>query len=471
MDSQPSGNYVLKSTAILTEHFGYVPIAVIDDIINSANSILYQCTNGIDNFLTSRYPNGKLSISDNSNPLPKRQKSNDGKSVETGNDESGKETVDVTEEIELGTAKFETLFESIVDKCFDKFELYVLRNLFVVPPDLIEGGWIRLAHHNGIDFRPESQPDHLNTNNQPDRSNAKKITHELVESEDGLDILDAQILSLHQQIQFHQTLQMLLKRQHSRIEALTDDFLEPVENACHTAFESLKTGSNVAVKPATVNSISTEQGLEDQGSISETLNEPNTDKTIPSKQVNGPQTESHSSETVINSASLKTRASYKNILPFPETVSYLKSQVNELVRITTQIQDLMNSANLVSIPPNDQLAKYNPTKDFDSNNSMEIDQISFTQSTPKAPTFSVTKTTDQFDQALLVDILTKRAVEQVGLPLNEEDVLENMQQSHMGWSANGINGGDGFSSQMGSDDYSDHEIEMAREFIDNFEIK
>lgn len=96
------------------------------------------------------------------------------KSVETGNDESGKETVDVTEEIELGTAKFETLFESIVDKCFDKFELYVLRNLFVVPPDLIEGGWIRLAHHNGIDFRPESQPDHLNTNNQPDRSNAKK---------------------------------------------------------------------------------------------------------------------------------------------------------------------------------------------------------------------------------------------------------------------------------------------------------
>ena len=45
------------------------------------------------------------------------------------------------EEIELGTAKLETFLESIVDKSFDRFELYVLRNILVVPPELVAGGW------------------------------------------------------------------------------------------------------------------------------------------------------------------------------------------------------------------------------------------------------------------------------------------------------------------------------------------
>lgn len=45
-----------------------------------------------------------------------------------------------------GLHRLETLFESAVDKAFDGFELYVLRNIFNVhPPDLV--GWVRLAHH------------------------------------------------------------------------------------------------------------------------------------------------------------------------------------------------------------------------------------------------------------------------------------------------------------------------------------
>jgi kinetochore protein Mis12/MTW1 len=113
----------VKNTAILTEHLGYAPIALIDDIINAVNDILYKCTAAMETFLTERYRED-ASLED--------------------------------DEIEMGTAKLETLLESIVDKCFDKFEIYVLRNLLVIPSELISEGWIRLAHHRGVDFGVES---------------------------------------------------------------------------------------------------------------------------------------------------------------------------------------------------------------------------------------------------------------------------------------------------------------------------
>lgn len=39
----------------------------------------------------------------------------------------------------------ETLLESTVDKNFDRFEIYLLRNILSVPEDLT--GWIRLSHY------------------------------------------------------------------------------------------------------------------------------------------------------------------------------------------------------------------------------------------------------------------------------------------------------------------------------------
>lgn len=117
-----------KSTTILTEHLGYAPIALIDDVINAVNDILYKCTAAMETFLSERY----------------------------GNDENIPE-----DEIELGTAKLETLLESVVDKCFDKFELYVLRNLLIIPPDFIKGGWIRLEHQQGVDFSSTGSMDKI----------------------------------------------------------------------------------------------------------------------------------------------------------------------------------------------------------------------------------------------------------------------------------------------------------------------
>ena len=48
-------------------------------------------------------------------------------------------------EIENGLHQLETLLESTVDKAFDKFEIYVLRNILTVPEDLIN--WVRLRHY------------------------------------------------------------------------------------------------------------------------------------------------------------------------------------------------------------------------------------------------------------------------------------------------------------------------------------
>ena len=41
--------------------------------------------------------------------------------------------------------RLETLLESTVDKTFDKFEIYVLRNILTVDEEV--GGWVRLGHY------------------------------------------------------------------------------------------------------------------------------------------------------------------------------------------------------------------------------------------------------------------------------------------------------------------------------------
>lgn len=63
--------------------------------------------------------------------------------VEGVQDES--EYPEARQEIEEGLHKLETLLNSTVDKNFDKFEIYVLRNIMAVPQDLVN--WIKLSHY------------------------------------------------------------------------------------------------------------------------------------------------------------------------------------------------------------------------------------------------------------------------------------------------------------------------------------
>ncbi|ODQ82504.1 hypothetical protein BABINDRAFT_159080 [Babjeviella inositovora NRRL Y-12698] len=131
-----------RSTTILTEHLGYPPIAVIDDVINAVNELMYKCTQAVETYLHERESKRLESIKNNVD--------NDDDVVMT---ESEKSMATVPEdEIEMGTAKLETLLESTVDKNFDKFELYAIRNILNVPSELAHEGWIRLNHHKGIDF-------------------------------------------------------------------------------------------------------------------------------------------------------------------------------------------------------------------------------------------------------------------------------------------------------------------------------
>ena len=58
-------------------------------------------------------------------------------------------------EVESGTHQLETLLCASIDRNFDKFEIYVLRNIFCVrPPDVRD--WIRLSHYEGLDFSKSS---------------------------------------------------------------------------------------------------------------------------------------------------------------------------------------------------------------------------------------------------------------------------------------------------------------------------
>lgn len=126
------------ATALLTEHLQYTPLSLIDDIIDSVNNFIYQGVGSLETGLFSTPPE-RLGFKSNKS----REESSDG--TDAGN-------VEAKQEIEEGLHKLETLLNSTVDKNFDKFEIYVLRNILSVPVDL--ANWIRLGHYTGITYPP-----------------------------------------------------------------------------------------------------------------------------------------------------------------------------------------------------------------------------------------------------------------------------------------------------------------------------
>ncbi|KAG7661677.1 uncharacterized protein J8A68_004830 [[Candida] subhashii] len=131
-----------RTIAILTEHFGYSPVTIINDVINAVNQIMYRGTKAFERYLFSR----KQAALEK-----QRQEDDSGKNPQRVN--VFREVSD--DDIRLGTAKLEKLLESQVDLNFDKFELYTLRNIFNIPRELVDGGWVRLKHHEGVEFGSE----------------------------------------------------------------------------------------------------------------------------------------------------------------------------------------------------------------------------------------------------------------------------------------------------------------------------
>src|SRR5208282_1764801 len=110
------------------------PLTLIDDVINSANAILYQAMEAFESYLRDT-----LIPSIPSSSTTTRSKTFDLDAPEDPERDT------LFKELEFGMAQVETLLENAVDRNFDAFELYVLRNVFNVPEEV--DGYLRLQHH------------------------------------------------------------------------------------------------------------------------------------------------------------------------------------------------------------------------------------------------------------------------------------------------------------------------------------
>ncbi|KAF7128474.1 hypothetical protein CNMCM5793_003204 [Aspergillus hiratsukae] len=129
------------TNSLLTEHFSYTPLSLIDDIINSINNLIYQAISSLESGLLATPPERLgFAHANNASTIP-------------DTDEDGNVVYPEAKlELENGLHQLETLLEATVDKAFDKFEIYVLRNIFTVPDDLLN--WIRLSHHENLVLDP-----------------------------------------------------------------------------------------------------------------------------------------------------------------------------------------------------------------------------------------------------------------------------------------------------------------------------
>ena len=123
------------TTELMTEHLQYAPLTLIDDVINSANAILYQSMDAFETYVRDTII---PSIPSSSTSSTQAKTFNLDAPEDTERDALHKE-------LEFGMAQVETLLENAVDRNFDAFELYVLRNVFNVPEDV--DGYLRLQHH------------------------------------------------------------------------------------------------------------------------------------------------------------------------------------------------------------------------------------------------------------------------------------------------------------------------------------
>lgn len=130
------------TTALLTEHFRYTPLTLLDDIINTVNELVFRAVNAIEEGFggtTAEQLGFKLEPTV-SKSLPNEQARGDALAELKQN------------EIDNGIVKLESLLNATVDKDFDKFEIYTLRNILAVGHDEEDlANWVRLDHYKGVD--------------------------------------------------------------------------------------------------------------------------------------------------------------------------------------------------------------------------------------------------------------------------------------------------------------------------------
>ncbi|KAI9836307.1 MAG: hypothetical protein M1838_005092 [Thelocarpon superellum] len=132
-DSAPIAN------SLLTEHFRWTPLSLIDDIINSVNELLYRAVSAIETGLLSASPTALGFVVRPASPTSSST------TITTTTAQA-----DAKREIENGVHQLETLLEATVDKNFDKLEIYLLRSVLAIPEEVAP--WIRLGHYENLHF-------------------------------------------------------------------------------------------------------------------------------------------------------------------------------------------------------------------------------------------------------------------------------------------------------------------------------
>jgi kinetochore protein Mis12/MTW1 len=126
-------------------------------------------------------------------------------------------------EVENGTHQLETLLCASIDRNFDKFELYVMRNILVVRPE--DRDWVRLAHYDSLVF-PSSSSSPSSPAAGNDDDNARPTTES--------------VNALRRKLQASQRLNALLHAEKSRGEAVLRGLRAAVGGGAGTQKEGAK---------------------------------------------------------------------------------------------------------------------------------------------------------------------------------------------------------------------------------------
>ncbi|KAK4040888.1 Mis12 protein-domain-containing protein [Parachaetomium inaequale] len=154
-----------SDTELLTEHFGYPPVSLLDEIINAINFLAERALHSIEQGLLNAppaslgfRPPSKHSSSSRARAPPNGTTAQNGGDDGNGNEpwqQDGETEEEASarrhrEEVEAGTHQLETLLWASIDKDFDRFEIYVMRNILCLRP--VEMAWLRLGHYEGLGF-------------------------------------------------------------------------------------------------------------------------------------------------------------------------------------------------------------------------------------------------------------------------------------------------------------------------------
>ncbi|KAK4504705.1 hypothetical protein PRZ48_002667 [Zasmidium cellare] len=132
-----------NTTALLTEHFRYTPLTLLDDIINIVNELVFRAVNAVEEGLSAKAPEDLGFELDEATHSSLRT------------EEARRDALEQLKqnEIDNGTVKLESLLNATVDKDFDKFEIYTLRNILAVGHEEDDlANWVRLDHYKGVDM-------------------------------------------------------------------------------------------------------------------------------------------------------------------------------------------------------------------------------------------------------------------------------------------------------------------------------